>query len=121
MDPLRPFAMLIRSLWTTKSRSNRRAQRATTKASEPQQGVTGIEPRLRVRLSTLSQWHPARAREMFVETVLLSELGVELERDPGFQPLVQNVSAHLGSLPAISSRLDELLQALLQGQHKNVR
>jgi len=120
MDPLRPFATLIRSLWSTnKSRSTGPAQRIATPPSGPP-ALPGIEPRLRIRLSTLSQWHPTRAREMFVETVLLSELGADLERDPDFQPLVRDVSAHLGSVPAISSRLDQLLQGLLQGQLKGV-
>ena len=115
MDPLRPFTTLIRSLWVAdKPRTG--TARAPTATPLAAAAVPPIESRLRLRLRALSPWHPNRAREIFVETVLANalgtELGAQLEADPEFQPWVREVSAHLGSIQEVSSRLDELLQHL---------
>lgn len=122
MDPLRPFATLVRSLRSIgRSRSTDKASRTAAAAGSTLVIVPPIESRLRLRLETLPQWHAARAREIFVETVLLGELGTELDRDPEFHPLVQQVSAHLASIPALSSRLDELLQRLSRQTSNDAR
>lgn len=109
MDPLRPFTALIRSLWA--ARQPRTADPAATSAP-PTAGVPSVESRLRLRLRALSPWQAQRAREIFVETVLSSTLGAELETDPEFQPWVHEVSEHLASVQDLSSRLDEMLQSL---------
>ncbi len=122
MDPLRPFATLIRSLWRTgRNRTQGNAPRTSTATAGAPDSASPIESRLRLRLETLPQWHSARAREIFVETVLLDQLGGDLDRDPEFDPLVQEVSAHLASVPALSSRLDELLQRLLRRSSNDAR
>lgn len=109
MDPLRPFTALIRSLWVS---SKPRTPRGAVLGAVPATAAPAIESRLRLRLQTLTPWHPHRAREIFVETVLSNALGAELESDPDFQPWVREVSAHLASVQDVSSRLDELLQDL---------
>jgi hypothetical protein len=109
MDPLRPFTTLIRSLWVARQP---RAARPAAISAVPAAGTPSVESRLRLRLRALSPWHAQRAREIFVETVLSSTLGAELEADPEFQPWVREVCAHLTSVPDVSSRLDEVLQSL---------
>jgi hypothetical protein len=119
MDPLRPFATLIRSLWTaarserTPRASHSGAGAAPLSGSQPVAVVPSIAARLAPRLAALKEWNAQRARELFVEHILLAELGGELARDPKFAELVQRVSLHLAEEPAIGARLDELLQAVV--------
>ena len=126
MDPLRPFASLIRSLWTTRKSRPADGARSAESPESTRTALTGARPaapaasitgQLRSRLNAQSEWNPVRARELFVECILLSELGEDLARDPGFAALVSQVSRHMGDEPAISARLDELLRDLsVQGQ-----
>jgi hypothetical protein len=111
MDPLRPFAHLIRSLWTGKRPAASAAQPRAAAPSAP------VANRLLSRLSTLQQWNGQRARELFVEHILLAEFGEDLALDPSFADLVQRVCSHLGSEPAVGARLDELLQQVAAGRH----
>src|SRR5687768_15550359 len=111
MDPLRPFTALIRSLWVASKPRTERARTATLPTLAAA-AAPSIESRLRLRLGALSPWHPHRAREIFVATVLSNALGAELEADPDFQPWVHEISAHLASVQEVSSRLDAVLQSL---------
>jgi hypothetical protein len=117
MDPLRPFAALIRSLWTGTSERSQSAQRAGSRGasagSAPVVPAQRIADRLQLRLRALQDWDASRAREMFVEDVLLSELGGELVRDPKFAEIVKRVSDHLGNEPAVSARLNDVLRDLI--------
>ncbi len=121
MDPLRPFANLIRSLWTGTKAAPARAADGARLA----QGTTGpraqadaiaastpLSARLQSRLAALREWNSVRARELFVEHVLLMEFGSDLARDPTFADLVQRVSAQLDAEPTLRTRLDQLLQEL---------
>lgn len=54
---------------------------------------------------------------MFVEHILLMELGEDLALDPAFADLVQRVCSQLGSEPAVGARLDELLQQVAAGRN----
>lgn len=121
MDPLRPFAHLIRSLWTAKRPATNAAGSATQGTGTQQPHAiapsAAIASRLQSRLSTLQQWNGERARELFVEHILLAEFGEDLALDPAFAELVQRVCSHLGSEPAVGARLDELLQQVAAGRH----
>jgi hypothetical protein len=119
MDPLRPFANLIRSLWTGSKRSAVRttdgAPSAQSGAGQQAQAIAGpaqISATLQSRLATLREWNSARARELFVEHVLLAEFGSDLARDPTFADLVRRVSAQLEAQPTLGARLDQVLQSL---------
>jgi hypothetical protein len=118
MDPLRPFATLLRSLWTgAKSQRTGHAQassagRATVADAEPLAPVPSIAARLQPRLAALKEWQGGRARELFIEHVLIEQFGERLAGDPKFAELVQRVSLDLAEEPALDARLDELLQAL---------
>jgi hypothetical protein len=118
MDPLRPFTNLLRSLWTGSTRSAPRSDRARPAPNsdvQHAQAIAAASPvtaRLQSRLAALREWNRARARELFVEHVLLIEFGGELARDPTFADLVRRVSTHLDAVPTLAARLDEMLQAL---------
>jgi hypothetical protein len=119
MDPLKPFAHLIRSLRTPKrsAAAGTATHGADTQRPNVVVSAAPIASRLQSRLATLQQWNKARARELFVEDLLLMEFGEGLALDPAFAELVQRVSTHLGSEPAIGARLDELLQQVAAGRH----
>ena len=121
MDPLKPFANLIRSLWSTR----KRAPAGTTTGARSAQSSAGrqtqahaitastqVSARLQARLPALHDWNSVRAREVFVEHALLLEFGSDLAHDPTFAELVRRVSAQLATEPALGARLDQLLQDL---------
>lgn len=121
MDPLRPFLSLVRSLWTTGNvgKSAARTQGATASGSAHDASEILPSPSIEMRLHThlapidaAGAWNAQRAREVFVNQVLLTELGEELAADPAFAQLAQRVSEHLGGDSRISSRLDELLREI---------
>lgn len=120
MDPIRPFADLIRSL---------RASRKQATQNRPLEGGTSDSPRdieasasaaapqplehaLRGRLPAVAQWDERRAREIFVEHALSRELDAGLATDPAFADLVANVSELIAQQPHISARLDTLLRSI---------
>lgn len=124
MDPLKPFTSIIRSIW------GQRSERVggTSKSSpgpavherrapgyvEGSQAAQSLDSRLRLRMSALSKWDEKAARRLFVECVLISELGETLMGDPAFARVVNTVSEQLASDEALSRRLDELLHELAQ-------
>ena len=121
MDPLKPFANLIRSAWDRARRVDGTTQATEVSAltdrlkanqatrSDP---VPSLQGRLRSRLTTLNKWEPAAARQIFVECVLASELGMELEADPQFKGVARRVGEQLGTDAALSARLDSLLKTM---------
>lgn len=123
MDPLKPFGTLIRSVWDKSVRRSERRENSVSTTSADTSRASGVaessalnpvQSRLRARVSALAVWDEAQARELFVETVLLSELGNDLERDPAFAAMVRNIGRQLATDPALSRRLDVLLKELAQ-------
>jgi hypothetical protein len=126
VDPLKPFTNTIRSLWPQTTRRTETGERAGEAGPSEGQGkaapVAPAQPpetlhgRLRSRMSTLTKWDPSRARQMFVECVLVTELGDHLIGDPAFGSLVQRVSEQLESNEKLSTRLDALLKRVAEGE-----
>jgi hypothetical protein len=120
MDPLRPFAHLIRSLWTGKRPAAGTAGATQGTGAQHSHAVAAsasVANRLQTRLATLQQWNGERARELFVEHILLMELGEDLALDPAFADLVQRVCSQLATEPGVGARLDELLQQVAAGRN----
>jgi hypothetical protein len=124
MDPLRPFAGLIRTLWKSNTPATTRSdapvapystgtEQAQNQATEALEEAT-LRAQLRTRLSRIGLGDPRRAREMFVETVLAVELGENLQRDPAFTDMVRRVADHIGADVQLGSRLQSLLRALAE-------
>jgi hypothetical protein len=122
VDPIRPFANLIRSLRA--NRAGVKTDRAVeTAGGEPTREVPAGEPAappqplehaLQARLPRAGQWDSRRAREIFVEHALSRELGTGLANDPAFADLIANVSELIEQQPHISARLDALLKELAE-------
>jgi len=122
MDPLRPFAGLIRTLWksTTPSTTQKDASApASTANTEEAQSETAaaleestLRTRMRARLTRIGLNDQRLAREVFVETVLTTELGENLSRDPAFTDMVKRVAEHIGADARLGERLHSLLRSL---------
>jgi hypothetical protein len=115
-DPLRPFADMIRALWLarTQGKSAARAQNAApVRTDSPRPGrARSFRSQLRARVAASSNAGPARMREVFVETILLWELGEQLAPDPDFAGMVTTVSEQVASDPALAERLNHVLREL---------
>ena len=121
-DPLRPFAEIIRTLWRSRTQTNKApaptsqatasAARVPAGAVRAQAPARSLQSHLKARIAACSGASSARLRETFVETVLLWELGEQLAPDPAFNEMVTHVSEQLGADPAVGARLDQLLARL---------
>ena len=121
MDPLRPFADLVRSLWsgrttpTPRAESTGQARRLDEQQPNPVAEPTDdLRTRLRARLSQTGLADAARARETFVEVVLAWELGDRVQGDPAFAGIVKTVANRIAERPQLCGRLHELLVSLVQ-------
>jgi hypothetical protein len=122
VDPIRPFANLIRSLRASRAAAKTSSASETSsadptrevKAGEPAAPPEPLEQALQARLPRSGHWDSRRAREIFVEHALSRELGTGLAGDPAFTDLVADVSGLIEQQPEISARLDVLLKSLAQ-------
>jgi hypothetical protein len=64
-----------------------------------------LQSRLSAQIAGIDTANPARLRHVFVETVLLWELGEQLARDPEFAEMVSRVCEQLGSDPTVAQNL----------------
>jgi len=123
VDPLRPFATLVRSLLTTKTRKTEASRKPTGNPS-PIAPVAGsgeiqtVQQRLSARLPLPEQWNEDEARLIFVECILVAEFGDAVATDPQFANLIDRVSAHLCTEPPLTKRLDEVLRELASGRRR---
>lgn len=118
MDPLRPFAGLIRTLWRSQSGAASSADSPLKDAAAGEivterGGEARLTERLRTQLLRIGIADPRRARDAFIETVLVAELGEGLVRDPAFSAVVARVSEQLGADPALAAQLQSLLEWLV--------
>ena len=118
VDSIRPFVALIRTLSRKKvaategvAEPNVVGDTPANDAADTDRGVL-LETRLRVRLAAVDAANPEKARQAFVETVLLSQLGDELARDPAFADVVATVSNQLHSDAPTRARLADLIASL---------
>lgn len=114
-DPLRPFAQLIRALWSKRAQPGEPTQTQTARAgpapAAPHAGES-LRSRLSNRLGAVDPQNVSRMREVFVETTLLWELGEHLARDPAFTEMVARVSDQLTTDATMTQRLHHLLVGL---------
>ena len=121
MDPLRPFADLVRAL----SRAHNSGTRATGDGSHAGSGTAvparahssvetpdSFDARLSARLQETGLADPARARKTFIEVVLSWELGDHF-RDPSLSHIAQEVAARIEAHPRLTARLNELLAGVM--------
>jgi len=119
VDSIRPFVTLIRTLSRKKVEApdgvaepdvagDTYANRAPTEADRNSE----LETRLRARLAAVDASNPEKARQAFVETVLLSQLGEDLAKDPAFADVVAKVSDQLLCDAQTRAQLTSLIATL---------
>jgi hypothetical protein len=122
VDPINPFSNFIRLLRESSKKSStgevQRRPAAGSSGTDQAAAVTpaaraqSLQTSLQSRVRAMGPWNRQRAREMFVEQMLLRELGPEIANDAAFVELVDRVSALIGEQRGISDRLDQLLREL---------
>jgi hypothetical protein len=125
VDPLKPLGTLVRSLWSQSVKRSDASPRSTGTAGTTgtiltaAQSVQASQPlhgRLRERMIALVDWDREKARQAFVEVILLDELGADVGRDPGFAQMARKLSIQLGTDAELSARLDTLLKRVKNGE-----
>ena len=119
VDSIRPFVTLIRTLSRKKVEAQDGIAEPTAAGEDATSGPASgpernsqLENRLRVRLASVDPADPDKARQTFVETVLLSQLGDGLARDPAFADVVARVSDQLESDAQTRAQLTQLIASL---------
>ncbi len=100
LDPLRSLAELVRTL--TRPRTQSRGDTRTGTKSTPSEDAAPIgeaqalREKLRQRIRLVGTADRRRTREVFVETVLATELGERITLDPAMAEIVSKVAQQLG-------------------------
>lgn len=100
LDPLRSLAELVRTL--TRPRTERRndtprtAARTAAEDAAPIGEAQALREKLRQRIRQVGTSDRRRTREVFVETVLATELGERITLDPAMAEIVTKVAQQLG-------------------------
>jgi hypothetical protein len=122
VDPINPFSNFIRLLRESSKKSStgelQQRPAAGSSGSDQAAAITpasraqSLKNSLQSRVRAVGPWNRQRAREVFVEQILLRELGPDIANDTAFAELVDRVSVLIGEQPGISARLDQLLREL---------
>ena len=122
MDPLRPFANIVRTLLTQRVRKTTpvdRTQKARQSDQQPPDTVerhldagSRLEKILKERLTQAEPASPELRQKIFVEVALLHELGDNIAHSSDFPAIAADVASQLSTHPELQNRLDSLLQAL---------
>jgi len=122
MDPLKPVNNLARFLWRkteqrSESTDSKPASQSTNAINEPPaaQPSRSLREQLKRRLALLPPGDAKAAREVFVETTLLSQLGDNLGNDPSLSEMKQNIAKQLTMDAVLCARLDALLDSVRNG------
>ena len=122
LDPLRSLAQLVRTL--TRPRGEHGATPETRPQGNTSERASSAEPntavnanealraRLRQRLRAVGTLDKRRAREVFVETVLASELGDAVTLDPAMGEIIARVAEQLSADAATERDLGLLFDDL---------
>ncbi|HSV48029.1 MAG TPA: hypothetical protein VLJ58_19720 [Ramlibacter sp.] len=113
------LAALIRAqLAPLRQRAGRRGAPALAADAPATAASTDLAGLVAQRIHSIGADDPQRERKafrIFLETVLLSELGQDLVNDPSFQLMVDQVQSQMESDPELARATRQAAQALLQG------
>lgn len=121
MDPLKPFADLVRTLSRTRGGPTGRVDQGgqikpvTSEAVQARRQVGALDDlhaRLRMRLRATGLADPSRAREAFVEVILVWELGERVTNDQALTDIAKSVSDRIDAHAQLRGRLHALLVGL---------
>lgn len=95
-------------------KSGRLGGGATAAAGAGASDAPSLEAALLARLAApqARKLGAAAAARVFIETVLLAEFGAGLASDPGFGPLVEEISSAFGEDPAVKAGFERMLGEL---------
>lgn len=120
VDPLSPFASVIRSLSSrheiktepterVRETHPRKAPDAKKRADAPSGSAAVLRARLRKRLRNVDPGDQDVEGSVFVETVLLWKFGEKLQGDPTFSEMVSSVVAQISSDDSLRQELTALI------------
>jgi hypothetical protein len=120
LDPLDPLSKLLSALHRSRAGGVRGPTApARTENSEFAQAAAAhrpapatLEQRLRARLAQSKDRSPQHLGRLFVDTVLVGELGDSLAADPAFAALKDDIAAQLLGDPELNADLSALVQQL---------
>lgn len=96
--------------------SNPRAPKRLTAKSIQQTREQGLGKLIGQRVAALKKTDPDRGRKafrIFLESVLINELGENLINDPGFYQIVEDVQAQMENMPEIAEAMRMAISQLL--------
>ncbi len=120
LDPANPLAALIRvQVASLRKREAGRSAGSPSQAAPTEQagGAGDLAGVVAQRIRAIPEDDPDRERKafrLFLETVLLSELGEQLVSDPSFTVMVDHVQRQLESDPELAQASREAARALLK-------
>ena len=116
LDPLRSLAELVRTLTRpraeTRGETRSGAKSTTAEEAVPVGEAQALREKLRQRIRLVGTSDRRRSREVFVETVLASELGERIALDPAMVEIVSKVAQQLGDDAATDRDLHLLFDDL---------
>jgi hypothetical protein len=120
LDPTNQLAALIR-VQVASLRRQQASKKSPARPEASSSGTASATPDLAAlvaqRVRSIGADDPERERKalrVFLETVLLSELGPELVNDPGFATMVDHVQKQMASDPELASAARHAAQTLLK-------
>ena len=124
LDPTSQLAALIRLQVTSLRRQqagSKAAARQQPSANDSAAATSDLAALITQRVRAISPGDPQRERKalrVFLETVLLSELGSNLLNDPGFAPMVDHVQSEMEADPDLALAAREAAQVLLNSANE---
>ena len=117
IGPLNPVLDALRRQLAQNVERLRKAGRLGSGRAATRAGAASLDAALLERLgrADAAQLSPAAAARVFVETVLLNEFGAQLASDPGFGPLVDEISTAFREDPAVKADFERMLGELKAG------
>ena len=120
LDPTSQLAALIRLQVTSLRRQQAGSKAAVRQQLAPKDSAaatTDLATLVAQRVRSIGPDDPQRERKalrVFLETVLLSELGPNLLNDPGFGSMVDHVQSEMEADPDLAAAAREAAQILLK-------
>ena len=117
IDPASQLAALIRVQVAALRKRQGRARAPSSREAAPADSSNDLAAVVAQRIRAIPAGDPERERKafrLFLETVLLSELGESLVNDPSFSVMVDHVQKQMESDPKLKEASLEAARALLK-------
>ena len=122
MDPLRPFANIVRTMLTQKVNKTapvdrpqdlrRSDQKPPELVDKSRNNENPLEEMLRARLAQVEPATAELRQRIFVEVALIHELGDTIAQSTDFRAITEEITSQIAAHPELQGRLAVLLQSL---------